>query len=81
MCCRRHWAFALAGADPYAQLLLSAALILVATHIDVFTGATPLVNTILVGVTPMVFALGLLLALRLRRRRPAVYENFASDPS
>ncbi|MEV0117772.1 APC family permease [Streptomyces sp. NPDC050844] len=64
-----------------ATLLLSAALILVATHIDVFTGATPLVNTVLVGVTPTVFALGLLLALRLRRRRPAVYENFASDPS
>ncbi|MEU5997290.1 MULTISPECIES: APC family permease [unclassified Streptomyces] len=64
-----------------ATVLLSVALVLVATHIDVFTGASPFVNTILVGVAPAVFVLGLALAMRLRRRRPEVYEGFASEPN
>ncbi|GAA1891002.1 APC family permease [Streptomyces durmitorensis] len=63
-----------------ATVLLSAALVLVATHIDVFTGASPFVNTILVGVAPAVFVLGLALAMRLRRSRPEVYEGFAAEP-
>ncbi|MEV0317943.1 APC family permease [Streptomyces sp. NPDC050658] len=64
-----------------AALLLAAALWLVTTHIDLFTGASPLVNTVLVTLVPAVLVLGFALALRLRRRRPAVYEGFASEPS
>lgn len=64
-----------------ATVLLTVALVLVATHIDVFTGASSFVNTILVGVAPAVFVLGLALALWLRRRRPEVYEGFADEPN
>ncbi|MGW5732191.1 MULTISPECIES: APC family permease [Streptomyces] len=63
-----------------ATVLLSVALVLVATHIDLFTGASPFVNTVLVGVAPAVFVVGLGLALRLRHRRPKVYEGFAAEP-
>lgn len=64
-----------------ATVLLSVALVLVATHIDVFTGASPFVNTILIGVAPAVFVLGLALAMWLRSRRPDVYEGFAAEPN
>ncbi|MER5442954.1 APC family permease [Streptomyces sp. NPDC002790] len=59
-----------------ATLLLAVAIALVATHIDLFTGASPLVNWILLAVAPAVFVLGLGLAWRLRRSRPATYARF-----
>ncbi|MGD6745850.1 APC family permease [Streptomyces sp. BH106] len=59
-----------------ATLLLGVAIALVATHIDLFTGASPLVNWILLAVAPAVFVLGLALAWRLRRSRPEVYARF-----
>ncbi|MCX5533931.1 APC family permease [Streptomyces sp. NBC_00006] len=61
-----------------ATLLLAVAIGLVATHIDLFTGASPLVNWILLAVAPAVFVLGLALAWRLRRSRPEVYARFGN---
>ncbi|MGP3771806.1 APC family permease [Streptomyces sp. SDT5-1] len=59
-----------------ATILLAVAIGLVATHIDLFTGASPLVNWILMAVAPAVFVLGLALAWRLKRSRPETYERF-----
>ncbi|MFF3494907.1 APC family permease [Streptomyces sp. NPDC002795] len=59
-----------------ATVLLAVAIGLVATHIDLFTGASPLVNWVLLAVAPAVFVLGLALAWRLRRSRPEVYARF-----
>ncbi|WP_425834639.1 APC family permease [Streptomyces fractus] len=59
-----------------ATLLLAVAIGLVATHIDLFTGASPLVNWVLLAVAPAVFVLGLALAWRLRRSRPDTYARF-----
>ncbi|WOX24737.1 APC family permease [Streptomyces solicathayae] len=67
-------------APAVAVVLLSGAIWLVITHMDLFTAAPPLVNTVLVAVVPAVFVLGLALARRLRRTRPEVYANFAAEP-
>ncbi|MFE5899065.1 APC family permease [Streptomyces sp. NPDC056488] len=64
-----------------AFVLLAAAIVLVVTHVDLFTGATTTVDTVLVSLVPAVFLLGLLLARRLRRTRPEVYARFAAEPS
>ncbi|MHC5263579.1 APC family permease [Streptomyces sp. UC4497] len=64
------------AAPVVATLLLAVAIGLVATHIDLFTGASPLINWILLAVAPAVFVLGLALAWRLRRSRPEVYARF-----
>ncbi|MCX4645843.1 APC family permease [Streptomyces sp. NBC_01446] len=64
-----------------ATVLLSIAIVLVCTHLDLFTGASSLVNMILMAVAPAVFVLGIALARRLRRTRPDVYERFAAEPS
>ncbi|WP_330336230.1 APC family permease [Streptomyces sp. NBC_00557] len=63
-----------------ATVLLAAAIALVVTHIDLFTGASSTVNVLLVVVAPAVFLLGLPLAWWLRRSRPAVYARFATEP-
>ncbi|MFI9344532.1 APC family permease [Streptomyces sp. NPDC052773] len=63
-----------------AAVLLTAALVLVVAHLDRFTGASATVNAVLVVLVPAVFATGLLLARRLRRHRPEVYERFAAEP-
>ncbi|WP_399924580.1 APC family permease [Streptomyces kanamyceticus] len=63
-----------------ATVLLGVALVLVVTHVDLFTGASPLVNTLLVALVPAVLVLGVALAWRLRRSRPEVYANFAAEP-
>ncbi|MFD5269657.1 APC family permease [Streptomyces sp. NPDC058335] len=62
-----------------ATVLLTTAIVLVVGHLDLFTGASPLVNGVLAAVAPTVFAVGLLLARWLRRRRPQVYADFAGD--
>ncbi|MER5860448.1 APC family permease [Streptomyces sp900105245] len=63
-----------------AAVLLVTAIVLVVTHIDLFTGASPAVNALLVVVAPAVFLLGLPLAWWLRRARPDVYTGFAAEP-
>lgn len=64
-----------------AAVLLSAAIVLVVTHLDLFTGASAAVNTALVAVVPLIFLAGLPLARWLRRHRPGVYERFAAEPA
>ncbi|MFI2205119.1 APC family permease [Streptomyces sp. NPDC020192] len=64
-----------------AAVLLTTAIVLVVTHIDLFTGASPAVNTLLVVVAPTVFVLGLPLAWWLRRSRPDAYARFATEPA
>ncbi|MGW4388553.1 APC family permease [Streptomyces sp. NPDC004685] len=64
-----------------ATVLLSIAIGLVCTHLDLFTGASSLVNMVLMAVAPAVFVLGIGLARRLRRTKPDVYERFAAEPS
>ncbi|AWT47029.1 MULTISPECIES: APC family permease [Streptomyces] len=64
-----------------ATALLATAIVLVVTHIDLFTGASSTVNTVLVLVAPAVFLLGLPLAAWLRHRRPDAYAGFAAEPS
>ncbi|OAH11372.1 APC family permease [Streptomyces jeddahensis] len=64
-----------------ATVLLATAIVLVVSHIDLFTGASPTVNTLLVVVAPAVFAVGLALAWWLRVRRPQLYADFAAEPA
>ncbi|RPF32999.1 APC family permease [Streptomyces sp. TLI_185] len=64
-----------------AAVLLATAIGLVITHIDLFTGASPTVNTILIVTAPAVFVVGLGLAWWLRRERPQVYADFAAEPA
>ncbi|MFE2557644.1 hypothetical protein ACFXGT_16775 [Streptomyces sp. NPDC059352] len=45
---------------------------------ELFTGASTTVNTVLVSLVPAVFLLALLLAYRLRRTRPEIYAGFAA---
>lgn len=63
-----------------AVVLLATAIALVITHLDLFTGASATVNTVLAAVVPAVFLLGLALAGWLRRHRPEVYDGFAAEP-
>ncbi len=63
-----------------ATLLLATAIVLVVTHIDLFTSRRPrAVNVLLVAVAPAVFALGLPLAWWLRRSRPDVHATFGTE--
>ncbi|MFI1867805.1 APC family permease [Streptomyces jumonjinensis] len=63
-----------------AAVLLAVAIYLIASRVELFTGASPLVNTVLLSLVPIVFAIGVGLALRLRHSRPEVYARFAADP-
>ncbi|MET9509060.1 APC family permease [Streptomyces flavidovirens] len=67
-------------APTVAAVLLAAAIWLVASKIDVFTGASSTVNTILLAIVPATFLIGLGLARRLRRSRPEVYARFGAEP-
>ncbi|MER5749242.1 APC family permease [Streptomyces sp. NPDC002088] len=62
-----------------AAALLATAIVLVITHLDLFTGASTTVNTLLAAIVPATFLAGLALARQLRRARPEVYAAFASD--
>lgn len=63
-----------------AAVLMVGALWLVIAKIDLMTGAPFATNTALVLTVPVAFALGLLLARRVRRSRPEVYAGFAAEP-
>ncbi|WP_329216920.1 APC family permease [Streptomyces sp. NBC_01485] len=64
-----------------AAVILATVIGLVVTHIDLFTGASPTVNTVLILMAPATFVVGLVLAWWLRRARPQVYANFAAEPA
>ncbi|MFI8228019.1 APC family permease [Streptomyces sp. NPDC085900] len=64
-----------------AAVLLATAIGLVITHIDLFTGASSTVDTVLIVTAPAVFVAGLALAWWLRRERPEVYRDFAAEPA
>ncbi|MFE1379950.1 APC family permease [Streptomyces sp. NPDC058740] len=64
-----------------AAVLLAVAIWLVASKVQLFTGASATVDAVLLAVVPAVFVLGLLLAHRLRRTRPEVYAHFAAEPA
>ncbi|MFE3764011.1 APC family permease [Streptomyces sp. NPDC059104] len=63
-----------------AAVLLTVAICLVISKVDLFTMASTTVNTVLVALVPAVFLAGTALAGRLRTRRPDVYARFAEDP-
>ncbi|MBZ2409777.1 APC family permease [Streptomyces sp. L06] len=63
-----------------AIALLGAAIALVTTNVELFSGAGTGTNILLVSLVPAVFVLGVALALRLRRTRPEVYARFAAEP-
>ncbi|MER6914227.1 APC family permease [Streptomyces sp. NPDC000594] len=63
-----------------SAVLLTVAILLIVDGIQLFTGASTLVNTVLLALVPAVFAFGTGLALWLRRHRPEVYANFAAEP-
>ncbi|MEU5768863.1 APC family permease [Streptomyces asoensis] len=69
------------AAPVLAAVLLATAIGLVVTHIDLFTGASSTVNTVLIALAPAVFVVGLVLAWWLRRERPLLYANFAAEPA
>ena len=54
-------------------VLLWGAVFLLVTHIDLLTNVTGFTNVILVGIVPATFAAGVVAALVLKKRRPAVY--------
>ncbi|MEU3522629.1 APC family permease [Streptomyces sp. NPDC038707] len=68
-------------APALAAVLLATAIVLVVSHIDLFTGAPQTVNVVLAAVAPAVFLLGLPLAWWLRRNRPGVYASFGTEPA
>ncbi|MFI6120101.1 APC family permease [Streptomyces sp. NPDC051064] len=63
-----------------AAVLLVGALYLTISHTGLFTGAPTSVNVILQGMVAVVFVIGVVHALRLRRHRPEVYAAFAAEP-
>ncbi|WP_405741439.1 APC family permease [Streptomyces sp. NBC_01525] len=64
-----------------AAVLMTGALGLVISKIDLMTAAPLATNTVLVLLVPAAFLLGLVLARRVRRSRPAVYAGFAAEPA
>ncbi|MCG7203693.1 APC family permease [Streptomyces arenae] len=61
-----------------AAVLLTTGTVMVAKRLDLLTGASGGVNLTLVALTPVVFAIGLVAALRLRARRPDVYQKLGT---
>ncbi|MGW8380837.1 APC family permease [Streptomyces sp. ODS28] len=64
-----------------AIVLMAVALWLVVAKTGLMTEASTATNTVLVLTVPAAFGVGVLYAFRLRRRRPAVYAEFAQDPA
>ena len=61
-----------------SAILLFGVVLLIALNIELLTAADPLTNTVLILVTPVVFAAGLLAARWVRRRRPATFARIGS---
>ncbi|GCB43767.1 APC family permease [Streptomyces sp. NL15-2K] len=61
-------------------VLMGAALYLIIDKVELLTGAGTGTNAALLAPVPLVFAVGVALAYRLRRTRPQVYEAFAAEP-
>ncbi|WP_125610154.1 APC family permease [Specibacter cremeus] len=61
-----------------SAVLLFGVVWLIAANINLLTGADALTNNILMAVAPAVFIAGLLIALRLRKARPAVFAQIGS---
>ncbi|NEA63993.1 APC family permease [Streptomyces sp. SID12488] len=66
------------AAPATAALLLAVITGLVCTRLNLFTGAPPAVNWMLAALTPIIFTIGAVLAMRLRRKRPEVYAKLAT---
>jgi amino acid transporter len=56
-----------------ATVLLSLAVLLLVSHIDLLTNAVGLTNVVLVGIVPLTLIIGVVAAEVLRRQRPTVY--------
>lgn len=56
-----------------ATLLLTAAVVVLAWHIDLLTAADQMTNILLVGIVPVTLLIGIVAAGVLKRRSPAVY--------
>jgi amino acid transporter len=61
-----------------AFVLLAVIIVLVVANFELITGATGTVNALLILPVPLVFAVGVLLALRIRRRDPARYTRLTT---
>ncbi|MGO4236203.1 APC family permease [Pseudarthrobacter sp. YAF2] len=61
-----------------SAILLFGVVLLIALNIELLTAADALTNTVLILVTPVVFAAGLLAARWVRRRRPATFDRIGS---
>jgi len=63
------------GAGVIGGLLMLAFLIVIVVNIGVLTGADDTTNAVIIGVVPVAFVIGLILAEVLRRTRPAAYRG------
>jgi amino acid transporter len=61
-----------------SAILLFGVVLLIALNIELLTAADAVTNTVLILVTPVVFAGGLLAARWVRRRRPATFDRIGS---
>lgn len=64
-----------------AAVLMAAVLTVLTIYVDTLTGAGPIVNTVLLGLVPVPFLVGVALALIWRRTRPAAYAHIGGDSS
>ena len=64
-----------------AAIGMTTALYLMIAKIALLTGATGMVNVVLVGMVPLVIVAGLVLALWLRGNRPETYARLGAEPS
>jgi hypothetical protein len=65
-------------APAIAFLLLSGVFILVLANVTILTGATPMVNRLLLSALVLAFGTGIVRGLHMRHRRPDLYAKFAS---
>ena len=77
---RRHTvrAWAATGCAALAAVLLAAAAIALAVHIDLLTTAEGAINVVLVGIVPVTFLAAAVGARVLKARRPAVYAGIGA---
>lgn len=71
-------AWRVAAAPLLACAGLAVMIVLVCANLDLLTGASNTVNAALIAPLPVLFAAGVVLALRIRRRTPAAYERLTT---